>query len=79
MTLDQLRGYLWMAGASYRLAEEGLLWNVPFPLPAGVADAVDEHWDSLTQLACAAPDFTVNGMGAPTDSDADSDAEGRPC
>ncbi len=75
MTLDQLRGYLWLAGASYRLAEEGLLWSVPFPLPDVVADAVDEYWDSLTQIACAAPDFTVNGMGAPTDSD----SEGRPC
>ena len=75
MTLDQLRAYLYLAGVSYRLAEEGLLWSVPFGLPPDVMDAVNVHWDSLTQLACAAPDFTVNGMGAPTDAD----SEGRPC
>jgi len=64
MSLDQVRAYLYRAGVSYGLTEEGLLWNIPLPVPDVVAEAVDEHWDSLTQIACAAPDFTVHGMGS---------------
>jgi len=78
MSLEQLRGYLWLAGASYRMTDDGgMEWSVPFPLSAAVQAAVERHWDSLAQLARSSPDFTINGQGVPTDSD--SDSEGRPC